>query len=153
MKPYLRDTGKAFGSKEYIYSNNLLRDDVADTASGTYTEYGAAWCAACHDERDNVGPVHNHPVSLTATYTLGRSNAGYTDTGTATYPYCQQCHEDARDVEAAFSASLKDYGYPAPDAPINPEYTAFPHQSQQESLLVETYDDLCLNCHEASSLP
>lgn len=151
MEPYLRDTGKAFGSKEYIYSNNLLKDDVNGAAGGTYTEYGAAWCSACHDERDNAGTIHNHPVSLVATYTLGRSNAGYTDT--TTDPYCQQCHEDYRDIETSFSASLKDYGYPAPDAPTNPQYTAFPHQSEEVYFLVETYDDLCLNCHSVSELP
>lgn len=151
MLPYLRDTGKAFGSKEYITSNNLLKDNVNGAPDGTYTEYGAAWCAGCHDERSSGGVTHNHPVSLTTTYTLGRSNDGYSDT--TTDPYCQQCHEDYRDVESAFSASLKDYGYPAPDAPINPEYTAFPHQSSEPNFLVETADDLCLNCHDVTELP
>ncbi len=151
VEPYLRDTGKAFSSAEYITTDNLLRDNVNDTASGTYPVYGAAWCASCHDERSSGGVVHNHPVSKTATYTLGRSNDGYSDTSDD--PYCQQCHEDYRDVETAFSASLKDYGNPPPDAPINPEYTAFPHQSAEPNLLVETADDLCLNCHDAATLP
>jgi hypothetical protein len=151
LEPYLRDTGKAFGSKEWIYSNNLLKDNVNGAASGTYAVYGAAWCAGCHDERDNIGPTHNHPVSITATYTLGRSNDGYSDS--TADPYCQQCHEDYRDVETDFSASLKDYGYPAPDAPTNPEYTAFPHQSIEPEFLVEDGDDLCTNCHDAAVLP
>lgn len=151
MQPFLRDTGKAFGAKEWIYSNCLLRDDVNDAADGTYTEYGAQWCAGCHDERTDWGTVHNHPVSQVATYTLGRSNDGYTDTSDD--PYCQQCHEDYRDVETTFSACLTDYGYPAPDAPTNPEYTAFPHQTESVNLLAETDDDLCTNCHEVSMLP
>ena len=90
-------------------------------------------------------------MSQTATYTLGRSNDGYTDTSDD--PYCQQCHEDYRDVESTFSASMKDYGYPPPDAPTNPEFTAFPHQTSSEYLLVEEYDDLCLNCHDVVQLP
>jgi len=29
----------------------------------------------------------------------------------------------------------------------NPRYQVFPHESDNPSFLVETDDDLCLNCH------
>lgn len=157
LGPYLRDTGHAFYSKTWTYSNNLLRDDINGRARGTITSYGGAWCAACHDGRISSAMANNHPTTQTVSYDLGRSNAGYlmAPVGTATRraPYCQQCHEDARDTEAAFSASLKDYGYPAPDAPTNPAFTAFPHQTANYNMTVEQYDDLCLNCHSTADLP
>jgi hypothetical protein len=31
----------------------------------------------------------------------------------------------------------------------NPRFQNFPHETQNEHLLVETADDLCLNCHPA----
>lgn len=157
LNPYLRDTGRAMDSKGYVYSNTLLRDDLNGLANGTIEEYGGEWCAACHDGRVSSGMTNNHPTTETVTYDLGRSNAGYSmaPVGTATRrdPYCQQCHEDARNTEAAFSASLKDYGYPVPDAPTNPAYTAFPHQTSNANMTVEEHDDLCLNCHATTDLP
>lgn len=66
-------------------------------------------------------------------------------------PICQQCHEDARNVAAAFDA---DYTELDPQTVgYNPPYLTFPHQSTNAKFLVETYDDLCLNCHLVSSLP
>ncbi len=47
------------------------------------------------------------------------------------YPICQQCHEDARDV-----------GEPGN---VN--------KAQNAYSLVETHDNLCLNCHAVTSLP
>lgn len=157
MQPFLRDTGKAFSSTEFIYSNALLRDDVGGKPQGTFTTYGGAWCAGCHDA---IPMQHDHPTTF-GDYTLGRpqtvpfpgsptgiAQAGFVTTDSPrTPPYCQQCHEDARNVEATFSASFKDYGYPPPDAPTNPEYVTFPHQSTNRALLVEDLDDLCTNCH------
>ena len=167
LAPFLRDTGKAMSSTEYIWSNCLLRDDVGGHARGTYTTYGGGWCAGCHDQRMSGGVMHNHPTSQTPVYSLGRpenvpfppspsgiAQAGYVMTDAPRpAPYCQQCHEDARDVEATFSASFKDYGYPSPDAPTNPAFVTFPHQTANRYFTVEAYDDLCLNCHDATELP
>ncbi len=167
VAPFLRDTGKAFSSTEYIYSNCLLRDDVGGHAKGTYASYGGGWCAGCHDQRMSGGAVENHPTTQTVAYGLGRAanvpfppsptgiaQAGFVMTETPRpAPYCQQCHEDARDVEATFSASFKDYGYPPPDAPVNPAFVTFPHQATNPRFTVETGDDLCTNCHQPSSLP
>jgi predicted CXXCH cytochrome family protein len=66
-------------------------------------------------------------------------------------PICQQCHEDARDVDTTFNA---DYSDPNPIAAgYNPLYLTFPHQSTNRRLLVETNDDLCMNCHALAALP
>lgn len=75
-------------------------------------------------------------------------------------PICQQCHEDSR-----FVGSLSADGLTADAATVtitnpdgitvtdNPRFQNFPHETLNASLLVETNDDLCLNCHPASVLP
>ncbi|MDP2183037.1 MAG: cytochrome c3 family protein [Actinomycetota bacterium] len=35
----------------------------------------------------------------------------------------------------------------------NPRFQTFPHESVNRRLLVETYDNLCMNCHPTTSLP
>jgi predicted CXXCH cytochrome family protein len=50
------------------YSNALLRDDVGGKPRGTYTVYGADWCAGCHDRRHSDSTVvRNHPVEASTT--------------------------------------------------------------------------------------
>lgn len=155
VEPFLRDTGRALASKEYVYSNCLLRDDVGGAPRGTYTQYGGAWCASCHDLRSSGGTVHNHPTTQTPAYELGRTNTGYlmAEAPDRPAPYCQQCHEDSRDVETLFSASIKNYGYSVPDTPTNPAFVTFPHQTVNASMTVEAGDDLCDNCHDITQLP
>lgn len=58
-------------------------------------------------------------------------------------PSCQQCHGNARDVEASFDALLNS---------SNMAFT-FPHISRFESLTVENNDDFCTNCHVIDNLP
>jgi predicted CXXCH cytochrome family protein len=75
-------------------------------------------------------------------------------------PICQQCHEDARDVgslsadgtQATPSAAIVTQ----PDGRVatdNPRFQNFPHESTNDFLLVETADNLCLNCHPPAALP
>lgn len=189
---FLRDSGFAGttyigGADAYVTSDCLLRSDVNGES---VAEYGALWCAACHDQRhSDSGTAINHPVDSAAdwgygdvvsTVTLdswragpydgsgnaigmGRTNGGYIMAPAAEDgdgrvavrrdPMCQQCHEDARNVTEVFSA---DYTYRGTDpwnTPVNPEFVTFPHQTTNPRLLVETYDDLCLNCHPVSGLP
>lgn len=86
------------------------------------------------------------------------------------YPICQQCHEDSRQVgnlaedgratvvpfrihgadgvkwdpgTASWVANLQD----------NPRFQNFPHETTNRFMLVETQDDLCLNCHSPKQLP
>jgi predicted CXXCH cytochrome family protein len=73
-------------------------------------------------------------------------------------PICQQCHEDTRQVgalvdaeadAASFSVTATD-GVSVTD---NPRFQNFPHETENPRLLVETDDDLCLNCHTPANLP
>ena len=190
VQPFLRDGGRALSWQEYVTSSCLLRNNVNGAAAGTYTVYGAQWCAACHDQRHSEATeVMNHPVNTafdwgygdvitTITDTslrnpnygtdpdlaigMGWTNAGYmmapvAETGDGRIrledrrdPMCQQCHEDARNVEATFDADV----YSPNTAPYtNPAFLTFPHQTANQFMLVEPYDDLCLNCHELASFP
>jgi len=200
VTPFLRDSGFSGttyigGAGLWVTSDCLLR---ADVNGASVTEYGALWCAACHDQRhaDSSDAV-NHPVDgttdwgygdvtstvLPTSYSydylvtpvavgMGRTNGGFImapaeasgdgRVETRRDPICQQCHEDARVVADPFEG---DYTYrgatdpsdpsynPFEPNPINPEFLTFPHQATNASMLVETYDGLCMNCHPVSALP
>ncbi len=95
-------------------------------------------------------------------------NRGYlmpyprTELQTGHAPICQQCHEDSRSVgtlvgdgstaDAADGVITVDSadGVTASD---NPRFQNFPHETENNLMLVETADDLCLNCHPVSQLP
>jgi predicted CXXCH cytochrome family protein len=61
VTPFITDSTRAWdlGLDE---TDNLLRRDVNGQ---TVAEYGAQWCAACHDLRHstNTGSIRNHPVN------------------------------------------------------------------------------------------
>ncbi|MDI6900800.1 MAG: cytochrome c3 family protein [Anaerosomatales bacterium] len=78
----------------------------------------------------------------------------------AHYPICQQCHEDSRDVGTLLApgnqGDAADFTLTAEDgrtATDNPRFQNFPHETLNESMLVEEEDDLCLNCHPSGQLP
>lgn len=73
-------------------------------------------------------------------------------------PICQQCHEDPRSVgdvvmrtvDATEVFDLDDVdGLPSDPASNDdtPRFQTFPHESTVPNMLIETDDDLCLNCH------
>lgn len=86
-------------------------------------------------------------------------------------PICQQCHEDSRSVGTlsadgtqgdAIRAFIQDAdgvtwnagtGTWVTNAGDNPMFQNFPHETVNANMLVETYDDLCINCHPATELP
>jgi hypothetical protein len=105
-----------------------------------------------------------------ATGGLGGDNFGYVSnpawrevSGNQKYPICQQCHEDSRNVGDATPSEITTPATPAegfrvtsPDgqnATDNPRFQNFPHETEKSNLLVETADDLCLNCHTVPTLP
>jgi predicted CXXCH cytochrome family protein len=69
--------------------------------------------------------------------------------GSANYwaPSCLQCHYNSRVVEQPYAimSTIAVSG--------NPQFGTFPHETQVRRLLVETGDDLCLNCHPTGVLP
>ena len=111
---------------------------------------------------------------------LGGSNFGYVmpDLGggvrtaeqAGSFPICQQCHEDARNVGNSVVATdgalnparqgtiatneLFTVGEPDTGSvtttytgPNNPRFQTFPHEGTNRGFLIETDDNLCLNCH------
>lgn len=72
-------------------------------------------------------------------------------------PICQQCHEDSRNV-----GDLNASGVPVVvalnreyadglSATGNPRFQSFPHETENDFLVIEEYDDLCMNCHTPPS--
>jgi hypothetical protein len=194
VNPFIRDSTRAYvagDSGVLIESDCLLRNDVNTATLGAFPDYGARWCASCHDQRHSASSVLNHPVNTAYDFGygdvittapsppslrnpnystspdlaigMGQTNAGYVmiSTGdaepatgdgrvvTRAAPLCQQCHEDARDVEAIFDSDAYSPG----GVGLNPPFLTFPHQTTSTYLRVETSDDLCLNCHSLGSLP
>lgn len=192
VTPFVRDSTRAYVAADtgaLVTSDCLLRSDLRGDPAGTYPDYGARWCAACHDQRHSQSTVINHPVNTDYSWGygdvithlslsslrfpnydplndlaigMGQTNAGYImgpvaeagdgaiRTSDRVDPMCQQCHEDARNVESVFQADA----YSPNTAPYtNPAFLTFPHQTTNPTLLVETDDDLCLNCHVVSALP
>lgn len=114
---------------------------------------------------ENLQIVDGINSSKTVAGTLGRSNFGYVMPNPRTagqgahLPICQQCHEDVRNVGdqatgrisagEVFTVTTSDGG----NSGDNPRFQVFPHESSNVGMLVETADDLCLNCHRANELP
>lgn len=111
----------------------------------------------------NVARVAGANTTATVLGPLGGSNFGYvmpfprTPEQSGKGAICQQCHEDARHVgddpgaryqvtsTEVFHVSVPD-GMEASDTP---RFQTFPHEGQIGGFLIETADDLCLNCHPA----
>lgn len=164
-------------------SNHLLKDNLLGTSHGTYTVYGSNWCAACHKNRHDdsfvSSTINNHPVDTgnAAVFAVSQADqglnwhatvaqpnsmntthqAGWSREATSGWkPECQQCHYNTRNntgglkgVESPYSVTDRD-GLTTSD---NPRWGTFPHESQGVNFLVETGDDLCLNCHATNALP
>ncbi|MHB1340749.1 MAG: hypothetical protein ACYCX5_03205 [Coriobacteriia bacterium] len=109
---------------------------------------------------ENIARVTGTNTQATELGTLGRNNFGYvmpdgprTAQQGAHYPICQQCHEDVRslgDVSPQVIAPAETYSVTTTDGTTptnNPRFQVFPHESQNVAFLIETDDDLCLNCH------
>lgn len=79
---------------------------------------------------------------------------------TGHYPICQQCHEDSRSVGTlsvdGSTADAEPFTITHEDGTVasdNPRFQNFPHEAENGRFLVETADDLCMNCHPTGSLP
>jgi predicted CXXCH cytochrome family protein len=81
-------------------------------------------------------------------------------------PICQQCHEDSRDAGSLYDGlplpapamtvldgRQNDPGAVGERDKASPRFQNFPHETMNPSMLVETNDDLCTNCHSVSALP
>lgn len=155
------------GDGESEKSSHLILKDAIQSSEGS-PFYGSGFCANCHNRRHNkIAGLSNHPVSLNTPYnnvwywdgtsyrrgSLANSNKGFSLLDRLNVndkdPICQQCHEDARDI--VFPSATQ----PQKTFKIgtNPRYIAFPHETENEYMIVEKSDDLCLNCHLPEQLP
>lgn len=178
MAPWLgeRDRSATSAVGPYV-SNRILKENLRGTPKGSYLVYDSNWCAACHLNRHDTSKtpslVNNHPVATSANATYGARSqaegnntwgtlvapgstittthlAGWSREATKGWdPMCQQCHEDYRNVEQAISLTGVDGTAPAD----NPRWQTFPHENTSRFFLVESGDDLCLNCHPTVGLP
>ncbi len=148
----------------------ILRNNLQNT---TVTQYGAAWCLACHTQA--FGGTHpDHPVDTSTEYNyfleadpsdprwvwddylIGYAfNHSYEATSGAPNPLCQSCHDDAVDPigTSTVGYSLSGIGYTTWGIPTQNFTDNFPHEVANKKMLVESGDDLCLNCHPPSILP
>lgn len=118
------------------------------------------------------GPGGSHPITISPvwqeadyhsspwlmTYPRSTLHAGHA-------PICQQCHEDKRDCGDVSADGLtgnvvpeRVWGQEADGVEMNtfvsnPRFQNFPHETEDPTLLVESGDDLCLNCHPMGQLP
>ncbi len=121
---------------------------VADTVSG-----GASW------NYNRVSKRSGYLGAAMTTGSLGGDNFGYvmpeSPRPLQPKPICQQCHEDERnvgDVNQSQITNPSEAFNPSVDGTSsagNPRFQNFPHETPQATLLIEQYDDLCLNCHLA----
>jgi len=176
VKPFVGDRKRSVADTTAAIPTSKLLRTKPTLGTVSVTEYGSDWCEACHKGSNKVGHSHraadsgtapgwdyNH-VNLVTGYntntvaaakgSLGGSNFGYVMQPGAgrQYPICQQCHEDARNVGDAvpfqISSTTESFTVNADGVGGgNPRFQNFPHESQNVKFLIETGDDLCLNCH------
>jgi len=162
-----------------IKTNRLLkqRPTSAETTSTEYGSDWCESChKGRHSQKSTMG---NHPaadsetapdwnynqvsklagfgVSAVTTGSLGGDNFGYVmpePRGLQPYPICQQCHEDARnvgdDTQFRLSPATEKFSVSVDGvSEANPRFQNFPHESANDRFVIESGDDLCLNCHVA----
>lgn len=105
--------------------------------------------------------VEDTETTQTAWGKMGSSNFGYVMPSprsveqTGHGAICQQCHEDSRhvgdDLSKRFQVTTNEaFRVTAPDGQEtsdSPRFQTFPHESDNPRFVIETGDDLCLNCH------
>lgn len=143
----------------YTYDNiPILASDeptsvtVVAPMGGVYFAGGAHWVSE-PDAAGNRGYLMPYPRTA--------QQSGH-------YPICQQCHEDSREVgtlsadgstgDAATSTITAADSVQWSSGWVtvtvdNPRFQNFPHETENANMLVETGDDLCLNCHAPAALP
>ena len=165
---------------DYYYYNRLA---VYRTIGPLTTQYETGVLTPLTNANASIGTIGNlqirgpssvnHPITASPfgyeldwhsspwlmTYPRSPLHAGHT-------PICQQCHEDTRECGElsadGATASIIREGVYTPDADglpqswtyvSNPKFQNFPHETENTNMLVETGDDLCLNCHPTGQLP
>ena len=164
---------------DFYYYNNLATYRTAGYPTDRQYEGGGP--VALNNTSASMGAVGNlmvwgngtHPTTTSPVYLEANIHSSpwlmaypRSTLHSAQAPICQQCHEDSRecgDVSAdGTTVNIVRDGLWGVDADggqdhatflPNPRFQNFPHETQNALLLVETGDDLCMNCHPTGKLP
>ena len=145
----------------YIYRNLPILASAGPTGSTRLGQLGGAPYAENLHEMTSDNPEGNRGYLMPYPRTAQQSGR---------YPICQQCHEDARTVGNLGEdgrATVVPFQVHAADGvkwdtttsswianlTDNPRFQNFPHETANRFMLVETQDDLCINCHAQIQLP
>jgi len=128
VAPFLRDSGAAFNIG-LVVSSCLLRDNPNGAAPGTYPEYGAKWCASCHDQRHSDSAMAlNHPVESSPTWGYGDMTSTVLPTS---YTYDSEYTQVATGIGRTNGAYLMD-----------------PVPASGDGRVDARRDPMCQQCHE-----
>jgi len=131
VEPFLRDSASAFDPAEPVISSCLLRDNPAGSAPGSFPEYGARWCASCHDQRhSDYAMSGNHPVETSAAW-------GYGDVTSTVLPTSLSYNSDITPVAIGLGRT-------------NGGYLMSPVPATGDGRVEVRRDPLCQQCHEDS---
>jgi predicted CXXCH cytochrome family protein len=152
-------------STPFTYRNVAVLASEDPTSATIMSSLGGIYAPGgtfAHDWPADVDPTGNRGYLMP--YPRTTEQAGHA-------PICQQCHEDSRDVgslvgdgdigDATPTLVAKGDGVDWDSGPStwtasptdNPYFQNFPHETQNDFMLVEQDDDLCFNCHPVSVLP
>jgi predicted CXXCH cytochrome family protein len=164
----------------YVADSGNSRVERLSSAGAFLGQWGSEGSAAGSFSFD---PAETGPMAFTNDRSLGQGDVfagrGYvmqmprTSAQAGHAPICQQCHEDSRNagrlydgiaVPGAFGSvpdgglnnvwfTFSGPGSIGPRDKANPRFQNFPHETVNAKMLVETADDLCMNCHAPALLP
>jgi hypothetical protein len=145
-------------------SGSVVHNHPADSLTTTSTPFDINHVAVLDSASRTTGTILR-PVADGTQPAYNMDNRAYlmpdprTPQQAGHYPICQQCHANSRDVGTLTTAGalaaplvVTTAAGRSPEGD-NPRFQSFPHETENAKLLVETDDNLCLNCHQSASLP
>jgi predicted CXXCH cytochrome family protein len=154
------ETSATHGADAFIYRSAAILASADTTTGSTILGQIGGWNRPPHipgmhgppEPADDYGMNRGYLMPYPRTTGAG-GQAGHA-------PICQQCHEDSRkagnlsaDGSQARSAPMVITSEDGSSTTDNPRFQNFPHETVNAKMLVETGDDLCMNCHPPAMLP
>ena len=152
-------------------------DSAESSSSPTWVPYNYSWVPVLASDDPTAVTVRAPMGGITSAFNIHGWPLASTGAGNRAFlmpyprtaeqqghaPICQQCHEDTRSVGTLVGDGSTADAAPAAitqadgiywdglawqtDPNDNPLFQNFPHETQNQYMLVEANDDLCLNCH------